>query len=440
MSAHLCRTPVVLAIVGFATPMMASEPGQSDTGSVAETATAPDPNRLETGLAPVVSYDSNLGLGLGALLALTRFDPERDPHRWRLQALALVSTRRTDDGDWQVPAQLYDVRLDLPEIASRLRVAARIGLSVQENVNYFGLGSRAPTYEDRPDRFHQYERLNPFIRGTMRYRIFKFERDNVRFARLEGYAGFEASYSRIALLADSLLRDHATRADSPLNEDDRVLADLVHGTQDHFLLLGTAGLILDLRDNEFHPEKGSFHIVGLRASPGVDASLDYLGLSASTSWFFPVVPRYLVVAARLAGDVIVGRAPFYELSTFGSFQSVQGLGGADSLRGLLLRRFHGKGKVVGNLELRSEFLRFRSSRSPIVLGGLAFADGGRVWADLRPRTFEGRRLDGGPEDLQLGLGAGLRLRMGDTFIIRADYGVSPTDGTTGFYVSSNHVF
>ncbi len=412
----------------------------TEGASVAQAGETLDANRLEAGMVPIISYDSNLGLGLGALVALTQFDPDHEPHRWRLQALALVSVRATGDGDLQVPVQSYSVDLDLPEIAPRLRARARVGFFLQENVNYFGLGNRSTRFEDSPEEFHQYERMSPSLSGLLRYRLVGFPRRRLRLGRLELFGGLDASYSKLQLLRDSLLRDHAARAASPQNPDDEVFQDLIHGTQDHFLILARAGLLLDLRDNEFHPETGSLSTIGLRWSPGVDASLDYLGLSASTAWFFQVIPGYLVVATRVAGDLIVGDAPFYDLATFGSFQTTEGPGGADSVRGLLLRRFHGKAKIVANLELRTEFLHFRAFDSPFTLGALVFSDAGQVWADIRSRSVGDERLDGGLGEMQVGLGGGLRLRWGDTFIIRADYGISPTDDTTGLYISINHIF
>jgi len=41
---------------------------------------------------------------------------------------------------------------------------------------------------------------------------------------------------------------------------------------------------------------------------------------------------------------------------------------------------------------------------------------------------------------KLGTGAGLRVRWGETFLIRFDGAYSPTEHTPGFYVDIGHVF
>ncbi|MDF1563675.1 MAG: hypothetical protein P1V51_11565 [Deltaproteobacteria bacterium] len=142
------------------------------------------------------------------------------------------------------------------------------------------------------------------------------------------------------------------------------------------------------------------------------------GLTADLRLYRTLWPGRLSAALRLAGDLILGRPPFYELSEIGGPRPFSATGGAIGLRGVLARRFHGLGKVLTNLELRA----------------LAFSDLGLVFADPLRRSIEG------PPRLGMGLGGGLRLLWGKTFLVRADYGVSPTDGTTGFYLDLGHVF
>ncbi|NJK89836.1 MAG: BamA/TamA family outer membrane protein [Myxococcales bacterium] len=225
-----------------------------------------------------------------------------------------------------------------------------------------------------------------------------------------------------------------------MDDSDRVLADLLRGTDDHALLTVLAGILLDLRDNEFHPSSGTLTEVSARLSPGVDDELRYAQLTASSAWFFSLIGDRLVAAVRFAQDFILGDAPFYQLSSFGGLLPFDGPGGESSVRGVLLQRFYGRIKTLGNLELRSELLPFRVGSQHFVVGAIAFADAGRVWADTRERTVDGRRLDGSFDDFATGVGGGLRLRWGDTFIIRSDLGYSPSEETIGFYLTINHVF
>jgi hypothetical protein len=84
-----------------------------------------------------------------------------------------------------------------------------------------------------------------------------------------------------------------------------------------------------------------------------------------------------------------------------------------------------------------------------MFGAAAFVDAGRVWADfeggdvdvLGPDGAVDRRpLDDGLAGFELGVGGGLRLRWGETFIIRLDAAYSPTLDTFGFYIDVGDSF
>jgi hypothetical protein len=106
------------------------------------------------------------------------------------------------------------------------------------------------------------------------------------------------------------------------------------------------------------------------------------------------------------------------------------------LRGVLLRRYHGKAKVIENVELRGEGPPLTLFGERFFLGAVLFADAGRVWSDLPAHAA----LDGPWAPFALGLGGGLRLRWGETLVLRVDGAYSPTDDTTGFYFDLGHVF
>jgi hypothetical protein len=106
------------------------------------------------------------------------------------------------------------------------------------------------------------------------------------------------------------------------------------------------------------------------------------------------------------------------------------------VRGIPSDRYHGKRKLFGNLEARSSLWSFFVRGSPYTLGVTAFIDGGRLWADTRPAP----ELDGSGLGLKYGLGGGLRLRKGETFVLRADLAWSPDARPFGFYFLAGHMF
>ena len=86
------------------------------------------------------------------------------------------------------------------------------------------------------------------------------------------------------------------------------------------------------------------------------------------------------------------------------------------------QRYYGKVKLFGNVEVRSEILHFRVQHKSMVWGAALFADGGRSWTQLGQSN---PALDGTGLGLKHGLGGGLRLQEGQTFIVRGDIAWSP---------------
>ena len=141
----------------------------------------------------------------------------------------------------------------------------------------------------------------------------------------------------------------------------------------------------------------------------------------------------LVLAARLVGDILLGDPPIYELARF---EETSALGGAKFVRGVPTNRYYGKRKVLGNLELRSRLARFRLCRGQYELGLTGFVDGGRVWADISRRPD----LDGTGLALKYGVGGGIRMQKGETFVLRADVAWSPDARPIGAYLLAGQHF
>ena len=146
------------------------------------------------------------------------------------------------------------------------------------------------------------------------------------------------------------------------------------------------------------------------------------------------VPRWLTLSARVVGDVLLGAPPFYELARF---EETQALGGGSAVRGVPAQRYHGKVKLFANLEARADLVGFRLRGKPMVLGGALFVDGGRIWTELTRRHPD---LDGTGLGLKYGLGGGLRLQQGRTFVVRADVAWSPDARPVSAYFTAGQIF
>lgn len=361
---------------------------------------ARDDNRTEVGALPALAYDSDLGFGFGAVGTLARFEEGYAPYRWRLEAQAFTSIDSDAAGEVVVPFHDHYLSLDMPGLAGGvLRLEATASFGRLTHNGYYGLGGDSDVREDRGGRYHYYDRVFPA--GDVNARVMVAE-------RLELFGGVHGSYSWMNPYAQSRLLE------------DR---DALHGTGDHGQVAFNTGVLYDTRDHEYAPTRGTFSELSTRLSPGIDADLRYGSVFASSRWFLPLHPEYLIFGGRIAADVMFGRVPVYELRNFGVLDREAGPGGGGSVRGLLLHRYHDTLKLIANAELRANAPWFDLVGERMRFGGVAFADAGRVRGETA-----------------LGFGGGLRFQWGETFILRGDVGYAPSDDTLGIYVDVGQVF
>ncbi len=427
-----------------------------------------DPNRLEWGVLPAVSYDIDLGLGFGALVTLAKFKPGYVPYRWRLEILANATVKNVPGIGATFPFHDDYIKADVPGLWNgRLRINAQFRFRRFSNQGWFGVGNATPYLEPweaidpdlDPDgfraarRYHQYDRIYPLLDFNNRIILWDSPRPGPEVAlsrkrpglipahkrRLEALVGASFVYNVITPYPDSkLAQDIAVRESD--TSDGETLRGLMHGVDNHGVLTLNLGLLYDTRDHEYAPTHGSFTELSTRLSPGVDQKLAFAQLYFGTSVYQPLAGEYLVLATRVAFDRLFGRPPFYELAQFGVLVQRDGPGGSWSIRGVPRQRYFGKQKAITNFELRSMFYRFEIKSQRFGLGALAFVDAGRVWSDYKPVELAGVDVDGDFFDIKVGVGGGLRITWGETLVIRADPAWSPTDQNFGFYVDIGQMF
>ncbi|MCB9569234.1 MAG: BamA/TamA family outer membrane protein [Myxococcales bacterium] len=408
------------------------------------------PERLEFGGLPATNYDSDLGVGFGAIATLAKFHPGYRPYRWRVQMLLYATAKRGPKGV-ELPYHEDYINVDVPGLLdNRLRINGNIGFKKFSTTGYYGIGNGSLSLkpwemidkEADPEafaiarRYNQYDRIFPGFDVNARIRAWDRSIEAHR-RRLEVFVGTYFSYNVIRPYESSKLTEdiEAAKADTP---DGHALDHLLNGTGNHAMWRINLGLVWDTRDHEFVPTRGTFTEVSTRVSPGVDDKLYHAGFTVNTSWYKSLVGSYLVFATRAVGDVLVGNVPFWELTRFGALLSRDGPGGSWSVRGVPRQRFSGKAKFVSNVELRSEFLPFRIKGQRFMLGAIAFVDTGRVWADIKPTIINGQNVDRG--GLAVGVGGGLRVRWGETFLVRVDPSYSITEDNFGIYIDIGHIF
>ena len=397
--------------------------------------------RTEFGALPVLGYDSDTGLLLGALANLAAFDGRTYPYAWRLQA-NLAASFRSGPGGLSMPLHDDLIFLDLPGLrGDLLRVMAEVSFRRYHDAAWYGPGgdSRAATPEGlstgAASSYHRFRRTSPAAALNSRWRLWEAGAGPAR-RRLDVLVGGEIAYNTITVLRGILLASQLEEA-SGSGPDAAVLRELLRGTGALFLPKLRLGLLYDSRDHEVTPTRGLLVELSTRLAPA-PAHLRHAGFFASATGFVPLGER-LVLGGRLLGDALVGHPPFYALSEAGVLTPRFTPGGAFTDRGVLLQRFAGKMKLLANLELRGELARFEAGGQRLRLGLTAFGDCGRVLADWHRVALAGRDVDGSWSRVAAGLGGGLRLRWGETLVVRVDVAHSPTERTNGLYVTVGEV-
>jgi outer membrane protein assembly factor BamA len=381
----------------------------------------PSLRRQELGIVPLVGGDSDVGLTVGLIGSYAQFAPEAEPYVLRTEVSGMLSSKYGPQGITN-PYQDAYATLTLPTLLhSRVRLSLRAAYTAYHHLLYYGLGnaSRPPAASGAADgsaRFTQYRLAYP--QALLHVNIKLVERISL---------GVGAAYIRYGL---------TVLPNSKLAQDLQTLGAQVHARTTTDLWMLQLGLQYDSRDTTVAPSRGMQHTLSARIAPGLGriSPSAFSGFNLSLRQFVPLHGRRVVLAARAVGDILVGNPPVFVLA-----QSADGyaLGGGRGVRGLPAQRYYGKTKVYGNLEVRVRVARLTAFEQPVQLGLVAFADGGRLWATLPGAHPD---LDGRGAGLKYGVGGGLRVQWGTTFLLRGDVAWSPDATPVACYFNVGHVF
>jgi hypothetical protein len=382
-------------------------------------ADAPPPSdRYEPGVLPALAEDADVGFMFGVFAQLARFRDERKPYAWKLQLLAATSVRDGATGT-EFPYREVFLRLDRPHVfVDPLRILVHVGYLRTTNLGYFGVGNATPAeplWQGLPPgsdayvaarRFYQFDGVTPSAKVTGRYRL---------APAWDLLADLYAEWVSLNVYEASLLAQDLASAQGPG-------FPLGRGLQAR----GTLGLLRDTRNHETVATRGYFHEGSVRCGANVRDGNPYCGLNLTLRGYWGIAGEWLSIALRVLGDMEVGSPPLIELARYGGVEDGTGPGGGRGIRGVPQGRLAGKSKVITNLEVRSFLLPFSIGSQRFVLGAVAFADAGRVWANALSRSERD-----GSFRVHWGVGGGPRLRWGDSLLIRADIAYAPLGADLG---------
>lgn len=408
------------------------------------------------GILPIYNYTSENGHGVGVRAALFQNGDENDmyfkntPYLYRIVTQIYSTTL-----GWQY----HFVDVDIPYfLGSRFRVKTSAYYDKTTNANFFGIGQKETdrltdnskktysTYEDYYRNFIAYPGSYPENYKYDKYTIMR-PRFNLNCytninKKIKILAGLEILNTEITPWGgrefDIEDENFNIKANNVKSKPTRIEEQRL-GNQDGWINSVLIGAGYDTRDYEPDPKSGLFADCTLKASLKKfysDYNYARTTLAARYYWtprifrgerssgsIFKFIPT---LAARAAYTTTAGDVPFHALGSFVYMYDKQtGLGGNRSLRGYKAGRFIGDTMTNGNIELRIEFLEFKTFDTLFSLKALCFADTGSVFdtsaAPLKEFNYYHNAF-----------GGGLALGWNQSLIIHFYYGFSAEDKSISF--------
>lgn len=431
-------------------------------GSVLDTQ-AQDTTAIKKGWSfvpfPVLGYDADMGFQFGALANAFYYGDGSTYPEYLHSIYAEASWYTKGSAVYQL---FYDSKYLLPW---NIRITADFAYLTEKSLDFYGFNGYQSAYhpELEDDGSDDYISRVFYRQERKLFRTIIDLQGNIIGPKLRWIAGFSLFDIRTAtvdidninkgkkesnMLPDtSLLYDHYVDW-GLIAEDER------NGGSTKMIKVG---LVFDTRDNEPAPNRGVWSEVLFLTAPGFMGNKPYAfnKLAITHRQYFSLIKNKLVFAYRLSMQTTLGKqAPYYilpyQFSSFTKTTKPDGLGGANTIRGILRDRVVGDGTAYGNLEIRWKFLKTILFNQNLYLALYAFYDAGQI---IREREMDmsivpaddmasGRYFDQGSDGLHQGLGMGLRVGLNENFVLVVDYGraLDRRDGVSGLYIGVGNIF
>lgn len=411
---------------------------------------------LSFGAIPYIGFSSDRGFQYGALINNFNYGDSKIYPKY-YQNLYLEVSRTTKGSG------INQIFFDSEHIIKGLRLTADISHLTEQALNFYGFNGAQSRYN--PD----------FVTdGNSAYisRVFyNYERKFTRILlNLQGNMGIEglkwlgsAQITKISISSVDI-----NKLNKNLNPSKKLPA--VDGLYDDYVKWGlinnnekdggtinlfSSGAIYDTRDNEGNPNHGVWSEAILAIAPGfINPEKGFSEIALTHRQYFTLLPNQLTLAYRLNWQqTLSGKNPFYflpyKISSLPFSTFVDGLGGSNTIRGILRNRVVADGKMLSNVELRYKAYHTYWLQQNIEIGLSTFYDAGyitkksKVDLSLVPTEDRLKYFDEKAANrLYHSVGLGLHFVMNQNFIISPEYGISlnKNDGKSAFYISVGYIF
>lgn len=210
------------------------------------------------------------------------------------------------------------------------------------------------------------------------------------------------------------------------------------------------GITFDSRDKRSNPSKGIYADAFLTYSAAFGEQTEYNNLKFNFDFrhYVPLYKDRLTLAYRVGTqNTIAGESPFY-MNTYQNTLFIQrvlyeGLGGANSLRGIMRNRVLARGFAFANVELRTKLVNFDIGKQHFYIGLNPFFDLGVITQaydldenEIRTAVAANNLLNGRSDKVEdyfnfegiynphMSAGVGLKIAMNENFVLSVDWAVA----------------
>jgi len=401
------------------------------------------------GVLPAVSYNSDLGLQYGAILNLFDYG---NGNRYPVydHSLYLEISRYTKGSG------IYRLYYDSERLIPGIRSFVELSYLTDDLMDFYGFNGYQSIYRENEDRvFYKMSQKQVRILADFKghfladhlfwiasYNFENYKNGSVDYNKLnEGVEPSDPDYLQGISLYDKYV-DWGIIGEK---EADGGILSTIKG-----------GLIYDSRNALNNPSQGSYTESIIEIAPNFMNDMPYTRYSVMHSQFQSIIKDKLNAAVRLGvqGQIGNNQVPFFRrtqlMSPFAKRTNVTGLGGSNSLRGILRNRIVGDAISFGNFELRWKAISFKFINQNFYFGVNGFFDTGII---LDPIEWNIENIDDNTLNTYINtnekdrfhssFGGGIKIVMNENFIISAEMGkaLDERDGTNmGSYINLNYLF
>lgn len=383
---------------------------------------------------PILSFNSDEGVGGGAIFALHHFHggvvPLRDDFSLRLFVTSQLVQRH--EIRWEglevldLPLRMW-VRLGFFSTLTQPFCGYGMGVTCDEGVaerQAFDRNLEEDTdpFNDFVRRYYQLRYIRPHGDVIVRWRL----RDKPH--RVELLGGY-----RLAWYYSGSFFEEGPYAGS-------LYSKIFPEGEEGFASTPQLGFTVDNRDFEPAPTSGYFFEASIRGGhPAWGSDWQWAGMNASFHGYDRLLESPQVVyAGRILVDLADGDMHTEEMAEIGGTRDYGAFGGQWIGRGVRDRRYNGKLKVIHQSELRADLFDFEVFNIRFDVGTALFADLGwigfdkdNIRGDFPPVSLADGPADpwppGHPLGIVWGAGIGLRVMMNRAIVARFEMTGSPLE-------------